>query len=74
MSTASKETFLRERYTDGQKEREKMFYIISYKGDASENYEEIPSWMAVMKQKRTRIAGIWKIETLWVLLTVMVMV
>ena len=34
MSTASKETFLRDRYTDGQKEREKMFYIISYKGDA----------------------------------------
>lgn len=49
MSTASKETFLQERYTDGQKEREKMFYIISYKGDASENYEEIPSRMAVMK-------------------------
>lgn len=46
MSTASKETFLQERWP---KEREKMFYIISYKGDASENHEEIPSRMAVMK-------------------------
>lgn len=49
MSTASKETFLQERYTDGQKECEKMFYIISHKGNASENYEEIPNRMAVVK-------------------------
>ena len=49
MHTASEETFLQERYTDGQKKCEKMFYIISHKGNASENYEEIASRMAVMK-------------------------
>lgn len=49
MRTAFEETFLQERYTDGQKECENMFYIISHKGNVSENYEEIASRMTVTK-------------------------
>ena len=40
MSSKPKCTFLRRRYTDGQKAYEKMLSIINYKRNANESYNE----------------------------------